>query len=219
MFLGHFAVALAARPASRRASLGWLVAATQLPDLLWPMLLLTGVERVRIAPGDTAMTPLAFTHYPWSHSLVMVAVAGLALGGLHLALRRDVRDAALLALLVVSHWLLDALTHRPDLPLVPGGETLVGLGLWNSVPLTLAVELALFAAGVALYARFVRARGERLHAGTVGFLVLLLAIHAGNVFGPPPPAVRAIAIAGLAMWLLVAWAARADRRVARASTT
>ena len=82
MFIGHFAAAMATKPAAPRTSLGWLFAASQFPDLLWPVFLLTGIESARIAPGDTAFTPLAFDHYPWSHSLLMVVIWGVLLGGL-----------------------------------------------------------------------------------------------------------------------------------------
>ena len=83
MFIGHFAVALAAKRAAPRASLGWLVVACQLPDLIWPVLLLAGIERARIEPGNTAFTPLAFDHYPWSHSLLLVVIWGAALAALY----------------------------------------------------------------------------------------------------------------------------------------
>ena len=98
----------------------------------------------------------------------------------------------MLGLLVLSHWVLDALSHRPDLPLWPGQGTMVGLGLWNSVPATLIVELAMLAAGVALY---MRGRQPPLSfCLLVGFLLIA---YFANAFGPPPPGVPAIAIVGL----------------------
>lgn len=215
MFIGHFAVAFAAKRAAPRVSLGWLFAACQLPDLAWPPLLLAGVERARVAPGDTAFTPLAFEHYPWSHSLLTVLLWGALLGGGYVVLTRrrgpGGAPAAVLALLVVSHWLLDWVTHRPDLPLAPTSAFRTGLGLWNSVAATLVVELALFAAGVALYARGTTPRdrtGRIAFGALVGFL---LVTHLANAFGPPPPNMTAVAIGGLAIWLLVAWAAWVDR--------
>src|SRR5688572_6339507 len=122
MFIGHFAVALAAKRVAPGTSLGWLFAACQLPDLIWPVFLLTGVERARVAPGDTAFTPLAFEHYPWSHSLLMMVGWGVLLGAAYMLRDRDGRAALTLALLVVSHWVLDWITHRPDMPLVPGSD-------------------------------------------------------------------------------------------------
>jgi membrane-bound metal-dependent hydrolase YbcI (DUF457 family) len=210
MFLGHFATALAAKRAAPRASLGWLVAAAQLPDLIWPVLVLAGIERVRIAPGDTAVTPLAFEHYPWSHSLLMVVVWGAIFGGLYHAIRRDGRGAALLVLVVTSHWLLDWIAHRPDLPLAPGLTTLAGLGLWNSVAGTLLLELALIAAGVAVYARLTEPADRVGRWGFIGFVGFLVVIQIGNTFGPPPPSSTMVATAGLAIWILVAWAGWVD---------
>lgn len=209
MFLGHFAVAFGATRAAPRASLGALVAAAQWPDLLWPVLLLLGRERVAIAPGDTAFTPLRFESYPISHSLLAV-LGWAALGAaLYWLARKDGRGAIVIALLVSSHWILDAVTHRPDLPVTPSGSVLVGLGLWNSVPLTMAVELVLFAAGVLVYFRTAQP-GRRIAAWSLA--AFLTVVYFVNVFGEPPPSSAAVAWVTLSMWLLVAWAWAADRR-------
>src|SRR4029079_17169912 len=104
MFLGHAALGFAAKRAAPRTNLGWLLAAPYLADLLWPVFLLLGWERVRIDPGNTAVTPLDFTSYPWSHSLLMLAVWSLALGGLYAITRRDARGAWIVGALVASHW-------------------------------------------------------------------------------------------------------------------
>jgi len=78
VFIGHFAVAFAAKRVAPEVSLGTLMLAAQFADLVWPVLVLLGVEVVVIRPGITAMTPLDFVHYPWSHSLVALGVwAGL----------------------------------------------------------------------------------------------------------------------------------------------
>jgi hypothetical protein len=210
MFIGHFALGFAAKKAAPAVSLGTLFLAAQFIDLLWPTLLLLGIERVEIDPGNTVVTPLNFVHYPVSHSLVAVALWACALAALYMLIRRSVRGAVVIGLLVISHWILDFVTHRPDLPIVPGGAT-VGLGLWNSLPGTLVVEFGLFAVGVWLYLRTTIARnrtGTWALWGLVGFLVVM---HLGNLFGPPPPGVEAIAWAGHAMWLLVAWGYWVDR--------
>ena len=212
MFIGHFAAAMAAKRAAPAVSLGWLFAAAQLPDLLWPALLLAGVERARVAPGDTAFTPLAFEHYPWSHSLLMVALWGAVLAGAHHWRRgRAAGGGLVLAGLVVSHWLLDWVTHRPDLPLVPGAGPRLGLGLWNSVAATLAVELLLFAGGAWLYARGTRPSDRTGRWAWAGLVLFLLVVHAANAFGPPPPSMTAVAVGGFAIWLLVWWGAWVDR--------
>ncbi len=210
MFVGHIGVALAAKRAAPRTSLGTLVAAAVWIDLVWPVLLLAGVERVRIDPGNTAFTPLDFEWYPFTHGAVSVVAWSVAFGLAYLAWIGYRRGAVVAAALVASHWVLDAVVHRPDLPLLWRGPK-VGLGLWESVPATLAVELAIFAIGLALYARGFRARDRTGRWALAGLIAFLLAAYLANVFGPPPPSERAIAIGGLAQWLFVAWAAWVDR--------
>lgn len=210
MFLGHFAAALAAKRAMPRASLGALVAAAQWPDLLWPVLLLLGVERVTVAPGDTAFTPLRFEAYPISHSLVATGGWALLGGAIWWLGSRDRRGAVLIALLVVSHWVLDVVTHRPDLPVTPWSEGRVGFGLWNSVKLTVAIELFMFAAGITLYFG-TSPRPWRRRIGAWSLAAFLAVVYFLNAFGEPPPSPGAVAWVTLSMWLLVAWAWAADR--------
>lgn len=217
MFLGHFAVAFAAKRAEPRVSLGTYVAAAQLPDLLWPFLLLAGVERVAVAPGDTAFTPLRFEHYPVSHSLLALGGWATALAGLHLAFKRRVKAAAVLWILVLSHWFLDFVTHRPDMPVLPWSPRVVGLGLWNSVGATVAVEWVVFLTGVALYVTSSRARDAVARYGLLAFIGVLALIYAANLAAPPPPSARAVAIVGAFGGLFAVWAAWVDRhREARA---
>jgi membrane-bound metal-dependent hydrolase YbcI (DUF457 family) len=211
MFAGHFAAALAAKSVTPRTSLGTLTFAAQWLDLLWPTLLLLGVEQVRIEPGATASNPLVFEHYPWSHSLALVLVWAGALAALHFAIRREWRAALVIAALVASHWLLDALVHVPDLPLVPGSGRLVGVGLWNHPMLALGIEFALLAAGTAIYARTTVATDRVGRWGLTGYIALLALIQVGNALGDPPPSVAAIAWIGQAQWVLVAWAVWIDR--------
>jgi hypothetical protein len=210
VFVGHLAVALAAKRVSPRTPLAALVAAAFGLDLLWPVFLLIGLERVRIAPGITAFTPLDFEHYPWSHSLSMAVIWAVAAGRLYVLRSRHVATAGVIGLVVVSHWLLDVVAHRPDLPLWPGGP-LFGLGLWNSIPATFAVEGALFAAAIAAYLAGTRARtraGSWAFWSLVAFTTL---IWASGPFAPPPPSASAIAIVGLAMLLFPLWAHWIDR--------
>jgi membrane-bound metal-dependent hydrolase YbcI (DUF457 family) len=205
MFIGHYALAFAAKKAAPRTNLGALLLAASWLDVVWPVLLLSGLEEVRIQPGATAYTPLRFVSYPWSHSLLFTVLWGLLLGGLAFALRRDRRGAAWIAILVVSHWVLDWITHAPDLPLVPGGAT-YGLGLWNSVPATVAVESALFIGGVALYLRATRARGWTGHLALWSLVLTFTFIYAGNSLGlAVPPGERALAWSALIGWLPPFW--------------
>ncbi len=217
MFIGHFGVGFGGKAAAPRVSLGTLILAAQLVDLVWPTFLLLGIESVRLAPGITVVTPLDFHSYPWTHSLLMAVVWGAALGAAHFAFRRDMRSAAVLGTLVVSHWVLDFITHRPDLPLVPGGETKVGLGAWNSLPLTLTIEGLIFVGGVALYVHTTRAKDRTGHLALWSLVMFLVLMHGANLFGPPPPNVEAIAWAGHAQWLLVVWGYWIDRHRAAAA--
>jgi hypothetical protein len=208
MFIGHFAMAYGAKRLAPRTSLGTLFAAAQLPDLVWPCLVLAGVEHATIAPGDTAFTPLRFDSYPLSHSLLTVAAWGAVFGAVHFWRKRRPKDAVVLALLALSHWVLDFVSHRPDMPLWPGGPRL-GLGLWNSVPATVAVELALFAVGLGLALSATRARDGIGRWGFLGLAVLLLATYAANTAGPPPPSMEAVGwagvIGGILFLALAAW--------------
>jgi hypothetical protein len=211
LFIGHVATAYAAKRLAPRASLGTLFAAAQLPDVLWPILLLAGVEHATIAPGDTAVTPLRFDSYPVSHSLLTVTAWAAAFGALHFWRKRRPQDALVLAALAVGHWVLDFVSHRPDMPLWPGGPRL-GLGLWNSVPATVVVELLMFAAGLWLALSATRARDRVGRWGFAGLAALLLLIYAANVTSPPPPSIEAVgwmgAIGTVVLLGLAAWVDR-----------
>jgi hypothetical protein len=213
MFIGHFGLGFGAKRVAPAPSLGTLFIASQLADLLWPTLVLLGVETVRVQPGATVMTPLDFVSYPYSHSLLALAIWGALFAGAYRVLRRGSSALAALTLgaLVVSHWVLDVIVHRPDLPLTFTGDARFGLGLWNSLPGTLTVELAIFLAGVVIYARCTAARdrvGSYALWGLVGFL---LVVYFANVFGPPPPSAPVVAWSAEAMWLLVVWGYWVDR--------
>ena len=205
MFIGHFGIGFGAKAAAPKTSLGTLFLACQFVDLIWPTLLLLGVERVRIVPGATKVTPLDFISYPFSHSLAAVAIWSILFALCYRFLKKDSRAAIVLGLSVASHWLLDLLVHRPDLPLYPGSGLTVGLNLWSSLPGTLAVESAIFGLGVALYARKTVARDATGKWAFRGLVLFLYAIYLGNLFGPPPPSVAALSWVGQAQWLLVVW--------------
>jgi hypothetical protein len=193
-------------------SLGTLFLACQLADLVWPNLVLLGVESFEIDPGNTVMTPLDFSWYPYSHSLLAMALWAAVFAIAYLLLTRaSTKVAVVLALVVLSHWVLDVVTHRPDMPLTIGGSTLLGLGLWNLPVWAVSVELLLFAVGAGLYARCTRPKNRR---GKIGFWVLigfLLLVYVGNILGPSPPSVLAVAWSAQAMWLIVAWGYWIDR--------
>lgn len=180
MFAGHLGVALGAKVVEPKAPLGALVAASFGIDLLWPILLLAGAESVSIEPGATAFTPLSFDAYPWSHSLAMVLLWGVLAWGLARVLGRSNRVAVVIGGVLVSHWVLDFVTHRPDLALWPGGP-LVGLGLWNSIPGTFLLEGLIFAGAVALYARRFPPRDGLGRAGIAALVGLVVVIWAWRI--------------------------------------
>lgn len=210
MFLGHFGVGLAAKPLQPRVSLGTLFLAAQLADLLWPTLLLLGVERVAIRPGLLAGSPFDFIYYPFSHSLLAQLLLGLTLGLAYGLLRRNWRGALLVGLLVPSHWLLDLVMHRPDLPFYPGPSPKVGLGLWHSLPATLVIELGLLAVGLWVYVRTTRPRNRTGRYVLWGLIAFLLLSYLGSELGPPPTSVKAMAWGGQLLWLSVALGYWAD---------
>jgi hypothetical protein len=206
MFIGHFAAGLAGRRLTPAVSLAVWFFAVQLLDVLWPFFILSGIEQVRIDPGNTAFTPLDFTDYPISHSLVGALVWGALLAGGWILLRGRSGAAGLLFLGVTSHWVLDVISHRPDVPVLPHGPYL-GLGLWNSIPLTLAVEISMFAAAIVFYARHRRPR-----ASFWILMAVLFVLYLGAAFGPPPPSVSAIGWTSIAGFLIIMpWAWWADR--------
>jgi hypothetical protein len=211
LFIAHFGAGLAAKKFTPYTSLGTLVVAVQLLDLLWPTFLMLGIERVRVDPGNTPITPLAFEHYPWTHSLAMAAAWAALTSVAYAIFRRYPGGASVLAGAVLSHWVLDFISHRPDLPLVPNAGPLVGMGLWYSVGATLAVEFLVFLTGLWIYAQNTEPTDRTGRYALVAFAIVLPAIYLAGVFGPPPPSAEAVAWTGQAQWLLVLWAIWIDR--------
>lgn len=211
MFLGHYGLAFAAKRVAPRASLGALTFAAQFLDELWPILLLLGVEQVRIVPGLMQMNPLEFTYYPYSHSLLMAIVWGILIGGAYFLLRRYGRGAWVIGLLVVSHWFLDVPVHARDLPLWPGASSpKVGWGWWNIGVVTYIVEFTIYLAGLSFYIRATRPRDRVGSWGLWAYMVVLPAIFVFSN-GPPPGSERVLALMTLAIWLFVPWAWLIDK--------
>jgi len=210
MFVGHFGAAFGAKRAAPRVSLGTLFFAFQFADLLWAVLLLVGVEHVRGVPGLMPGNPYDFYDYPISHSLIALIGWALLVGGIHFWKRRDALAAVVLGGGVLSHWFLDALMHRPDVPLLPGGPYL-GLGLWRSVAATVAIEGGLYAGGIALYLSATRAR-DRIGSWALWALIPLLAGGWSASLGTlEPVAEQKLVWGALSMWLVVPWGWWIDR--------
>ncbi len=187
MFIGHWAPAFAAAAISKRSpGLGTLFVAGQLVDWGFFALASVGIEKMRIAPGITAMNPLDMYHMPYTHSLLGAFVWALAFALVLLSTRHG-RTAALIGgAVVVSHWFLDLLFHRPDLTLA-GGDAKLGLGLWNAPVATVVVELTLV--GLCFWWYLRRTKGPLVPP--LILLGLLLAMQTVNWFGPPMEEVSA----------------------------
>jgi len=210
MFIGHYGVALAAKRVAPRVSLGVLVAAAQLADLVWPILLILGVERIRITPSDNPFLGITFESYPWTHSLLAAIVWGALAGLGYAALRGRRVDGVVVGLVVVSHWVLDWITHVPDLPLYPGGPR-VGLGLWRYPSATLVVEALVFLIGLALYWRFTRPVDRTGRWALWAFVIVLVVLTLGSIYSPPPTSANAIGWAALGGWLIPVFGWWVDR--------
>jgi hypothetical protein len=216
MFIGHFALGFGAKKFAPQVSLGILFLACQLADLIWPNLVLLGIETLEIQPGATAMTPLDFSSYPYSHSLIALLLWSFIFATLYLALSRSgLKAAIVIAALVLSHWFLDVLTHRPDMPITLGESPKIGAGLWNYPMIAIPFELLLFGIGVWFYQRCTKPLNRK---GSIGFWALalfLLIIYVANIFGPLPPSTTAVAWTAQAVWLIIAWGFWVDHNRAR----
>ena len=211
MFIGHYAVGLASKKLAPNASLGALIAAPILLDLLWPIFLLLGWEHVSTEPNTNPFLRLSFNFYPISHGLLAVVGWAVLFGAIYFGFTRYSAGALVVWMGVLSHWVMDYIVHRPDLLLYSGGARVFGLGLWNHRWATIAVEVVLFAAGVWLYHRQTKAKDKIGEYAFWGFVIFLLLAYAGAVFGPPPPSVKKLAIVTLCTSLLILWAWWFDR--------
>ncbi len=205
MFIGHFGAGFAGKKFSKSASLGTYIMAAQWIDLIWPILVLFGIEKVEIKPGISSVTPLDFTYYPFSHSLFAVIIWAILFGTIYYYIRKNLKTSIILGLLVLSHWFLDLLVHIPDLPIFPGEDLKVGLGLWNSFAATVILELLIFGIGVYYYFKSTKSKNKTGVYSLFGLIVFLILIYATNLFSPPPDSVEAIGIVGNAQWLIILW--------------
>jgi FtsH-binding integral membrane protein len=207
MFIGHYALGLAAKRAAPRTSLGTLFIAPTLADLLWPVFLLLGWEHSHVVPGPNPLLTLWLDDIPYSHSLFTLIIWGALFGYLYWRRRGDKRAAVVIGLLVVSHWVLDVVTHRPDMPIYPGSPK-VGLGLWNAPIATAIVEALMLLIGLAIYARVTRARDAIGRWGFWALIALLIVSYVVSLNAPTPPSQTALAVSALIfgwVFVLLAW--------------
>ncbi|MFZ0452812.1 MAG: metal-dependent hydrolase [Ignavibacteriaceae bacterium] len=211
MFIGHYGAGFAGKKIDNKPSLGTMFFAAQFLDLLWPVFILLGIENVKIVPGLMAANPLDFTYYPYTHSLFFTIIWGILFGAVYFLVRKNLKGSFLLGSLVLSHWILDLIVHRPDLPVLPWSDLKVGFGLWNSVPVSFVLEVLIFSLGAFFYLSSTKAKNKTGNFALWGLIIFLLVIFIANIFSSPPPSVEAIGIAGLSQWLIVAWAYWIDR--------
>ncbi|MEP6574779.1 MAG: hypothetical protein ABJD11_18920 [Gemmatimonadota bacterium] len=213
MIIGHYGIAFALKRVEPRISLAALFVATQLVDILWLFFVLIGLEHVTITPGFSAASPMEFTDYPITHSLVAAVCWALFAGAVYYSWpTKDVahhrRRTVFIMLAVASHWVLDFIVHTPDLPISDNDSLKVGLGLWRSIPATTAVELLVFGGGLALWMLSAHRRRPS-HPVRVGLLaVVLVALFIAAMASPPPSSVHSMVVwglVGLPLLLLFAW--------------
>ena len=210
MFIGHFGLGMAGKKYMPEVSLGVLFLSVQLVDLLWPFFLLMGLEEVIIEPGFTAVNPFNMVNYPITHSLLGGLLWGIAFGGIYYFIKRSKRIGLFLAGGVISHWFLDLLMHKPDLAIYPGGAK-YGFGIWDSVPLTVAIELLFFAGGIYLYLKATKANDKAGIWSFWGLVVFLTVASFGSIYGPPPDSPETLAYSALSMWLMILWGFGIDK--------
>jgi hypothetical protein len=220
MLAGHIGAAMALGRAERRVNVGVLVAAALFLDIILWLFVLFGWESVTI-PGDFGSTHQPEFHFPYSHGLVAsvvwsaIAAAGAWAAYAHFGSVRA-RATMLIAGAVLSHWLLDALVHRPELPLFGATSRMVGIALWDNMPIALAVEAALVVFGILLFIRgCALPRGKSVTIAVLSLFVLALTIF-GMTLAPPPPSARVMAGSSLAsivaVCALFAWLGRLPRK-------
>lgn len=204
MFIGHYGPAAAV--AGNRIKLWHGFVAVQFLDILWAPFVLLGIEHVRIVENFTASNHFDLYDMPYTHSLVMALFWSALAGGAYQLLRKG--GGWIIGALVFSHWLLDFVTHKPDLELWFGGPK-VGLALWDNRPLAVSAEFALLIAGLALYLMRTRASGVMGRAAPLILFALLAAAQLFGNFGPPPEsaamAAQSAIIAYLVFAALAAW--------------
>lgn len=207
MLVGHFAVGLTAKRIEPEISAGTLVLASMLADFLWCILMFFGIEHVQFKPGIGAANYFAASDIGISHSLFMDGLWAALLAVAYFLKRRNPRGAWVIFGAVLSHWLLDWISHRPDMPLIPGVHRYFGLGLWTSIPAALIVEGGFWVLAVLLYARATHPnRGIGTYAYWTVVGVLTLAWY-NNLAGPPPPNPQAVPLSSFLFFsLAVAWA-------------
>jgi hypothetical protein len=212
MFVGHYGVSFAAKPAGKNVPLWVWFIAVQWLDVIWSLLVLLGIEKLRIVPGFTQANPLDLYYMPYTHGLPGSIVLSLAFGAIVAALTPGNRVATglLVAASAFSHWILDLIVHTPDLPLYDNMAK-VGLGLWQHVALSFPLELFVLGIGAWLYARATPFKRPHLFWA---FIVFLAVMQVYANFGPPPATPETMAVMALGLYGVLALLAALVERYA-----
>jgi hypothetical protein len=211
MFLGHHAIALGSKKIAPQIKLGTLIFAAQFLDLLWPILIIAGVEHVRINSNALPFLRLDLYDYPISHSLFTSLMWSGLIGGAYYLMNKNIRSALIVGSAVFSHWVLDLVSHSPDLPIVPGFATMVGLGLWNLTLVTIFVESGLFIFAIYMYIRSTQAKDRMGMIAPWTLFVFLFISYMASILSPPPPTANPVGWMALAQWLFIPWGYWIDR--------
>jgi hypothetical protein len=204
MFVGHYGVSFAVKSREKQIPLWLLFIAVQLVDVLWAIFVLTGIEKVRITPGITATNPLDLYYMPYTHSLLGGFLwSGVGFIGYKLRYKGASYAPLLVAIAVFSHWVLDFLVHRPDLPLYDDTYK-VGLGLWNYPALAFALETGFLFGGIILYLRASEARSAIGRYGMPAFGIIMLIVQSIVFFGAPPSSPSAASLTALVAYVVLA---------------
>ena len=207
MFVGHYSVAFAAKSERNRIRLWVLFVAVQLVDFIWAILVLLGIEKVRIVPGITAASPLDLYYMPYTHSLIGALIWSV-LAAFVYKMTRGVNASRAAALIVgfavFSHWILDLIVHRPDLAIYDDTWK-VGFGLWNYKGLEFGLEIALLLGGLIIYLQRNSGISTARKAGIVVFALFMVLVQTTSTFfGRPHSSDRAVAITALAAYTVFA---------------
>ena len=205
MFVGHYGVSFAMQPAARRVPLWVWFIAVQWLDVVWSILVLLGVEKLRIVPGFTQANALDLYYMPFTHGLPGSILLSLTFGGIVALFTAGNRltTALLVAAASFSHWVLDLIVHTPDLPLYDNSAK-VGLGLWRNVALSFPLELAILMIGALMYARATKYKSAKGRYVFWGFVALLAVVQVGANFGPPPSSSQTMAITAVIFYAVLA---------------
>lgn len=209
MFIGHYGIALVLKKAYNGLSIGWLFIAVQLVDIVWTILVLLGVEKVAIVPGITKVNPLDFYYYPYTHSLIAFFFWSFLVFIICYFIKNKsglsrFKFGLILAFVVFSHFLLDVITHRPDIPLAGEESVKIGFGLWNHVAFSYILEAVIFIVGFWLYFKSGLLKTTKRKAAFLIFAVSLLVLNLINLLGSPPSDTNIVALSGLSLYIVIA---------------